>query len=366
MQLIEQLSSLPEWRTKSVALFSDGIPQHRSWCFWATQKHRLHFLVKKTWEKVSFSGENFTVTADVAPYAYHYIPGENFYHYFDATFLRSNPHVAKVKSPVVRVERFDNAFKIVSERAECLASEVFNSMPPLLSDKKSYFLLQQHFKGWFIKTDKNLFDDSTATLMDFSIEQKGDVRFMYFLPFSPTEALVELTVFSPTTYADNVYDEGIEDYIIKRFGKIDYTVEKIEKGRIPMTNALFSRFGNAGEILLGAAAGMVKATTGYAFTRISKDSAQIAEDLHSRRPLLRWARTKGRFRYYDTLLLGILTERPDLGRVIFEALFKKTPMKTIFRFLDEETNLWEEIRLFSRLPIFPFLKQVVKAWFRRG
>jgi hypothetical protein len=38
-------------------------------------------------------------------------------------------------------------------------------------------------------------------------------------------------------------------------------------------------------------------------------------------------------------------------------------MTTIFRFLDEETHLFEEILLFSKLPFAPFLKQVFKQAF---
>jgi hypothetical protein len=30
------------------------------------------------------------------------------------------------------------------------------------------------------------------------------------------------------------------------------------------------------------------------------------------------------------------------------------------RFLDEETSLWEEIRIFSKLPCMPFLKQIYR------
>ena len=126
-----------------------------------------------------------------------------------------------------------------------------------------------------------------------------------------------------------------------------------------MTDAPFSRLGNEGEILLGTAAGMVKSSTGYAFKRITKDSRQLSEDWQAQRQP-RWANSKGRFRFYDRLLLGILTEEPLKGSVIFEHLFKKMPMSTIFRFLDEETNLWEEIKLFSKLPFAPFLKQIYR------
>jgi lycopene beta-cyclase len=38
--------------------------------------------------------------------------------------------------------------------------------------------LQQHFIGWFIKA-KNRLTPEQATFMDFSVEKKGNTRFMY-------------------------------------------------------------------------------------------------------------------------------------------------------------------------------------------
>jgi lycopene beta-cyclase len=234
-------------------------------------------------------------------------------------------------------------------------------LPPNIDALNPKFLLLQHFKGWFIKTEKAVFDESTVTLMDFAVPQQNSTQFIYILPLSDHEALVEMTVFSPTTYSDATYDELLGDYMKKHFEDTNFDIESTEKGAIPMTDARFSRFGNAGEILLGTAAGMVKSTTGYAFQRITKDSEKIAEDVATKQPI-RWSSSKGRFRFYDRLLLGIISEKPQWGSKIFETLFEKTPMTAIFKFLDEETNLWEEIKIFSRLPFFPFLQQIYRQW----
>ena len=37
---------------------------------------------------------------------------------------------------------------------------------------KKFPVLLQHFEGWTIKTEKSVFNSQTATLMDFSIDQK--------------------------------------------------------------------------------------------------------------------------------------------------------------------------------------------------
>jgi lycopene beta-cyclase len=364
-QLLHQLSLQPDWAQKNVALFSDNAPQQRSWCFWSKEAHPLQHLVQKSWSKIIFKGRDFSKTENIAPYQYHYISGDAFFDYFQKDFLTENKNITPINHTVTSIQKKGGGYHIQNNVAHWEAENVFSSLQPKservssrYSRDKSVFWLKQHFKGWFIKTEKPVFDETTVTLMDFSIPQHNDTRFVYILPFSPNEALVEMTVFSPDIYPDAVYDDALNVYMQQHFPTA-FTIENTEKGSIPMTNTPFSRLGNEGEVLLGTAAGMVKATTGYAFKRIGRDSERLAEDLKAQNTL-RWSTTKGRFRFYDRLLLGILSEEPLLGSVIFETLFKRVDMKTVLRFLDEETSLWEEIRIFSKLPCMPFLKQIYR------
>ncbi|TAF95087.1 MAG: hypothetical protein EAZ32_13880 [Cytophagia bacterium] len=361
LQLMHQMASADNWHEQQVALFSHEQPQHRSWCFWSDKPHPLQFLVEKSWQNISFVSNGLSVTQNIAPYQYHYISGAGFFNYFQGQFLENHPNVTAIQAHISAVQNNEStaAFTVHNGTQQWAAKQVFNSLPPKIKKTPDHVCLQQHFKGWFLQTDTDAFDEDTVTMMDFSIEQHNDVRFVYILPFSKREALVEITVFSEHTYADAVYDEVFENYMDTRFSHVNYTIQNTEKASIPMTNAPFSRFGNTGEVLLGAAAGMVKATTGYAFNRISKDSLGLHHDLKQQRKL-RLANTQGRFRFYDNLLLGILAESPQRGKEIFEALFSKMSIPTILKFLDEDTTLAEEMLIFSKLPFWPFLAQVFK------
>lgn len=358
-QLAHQLSFMADWHDKKVGLFSDGEAHHRSWCFWSDERHPLQFLVTKSWRNIAFISNGISITKNIAPYQYHYIPGKVFFDYFQNQFLLANPNIVNIKSKISAIEKGQQSFVVHNGTQKWAANQVFNSLPPKLDKAEKHIYLQQHFKGWFIRTEQAVFDEETATLMDFSIEQQNDVRFVYILPFSKYEALIEVTVFSENVYSDSVYDAVFENYMACHYNGVKYTIEQTEQATIPMTNASFARHGKAGDILIGAAAGMVKATTGYAFNRISKDSHQIRLDLAHKKKL-RLSNTKGRFKFYDTLLLGIISENPELGKVIFESLFSKVPMPTVLKFLDEQTTLSEEIFIFSKLPFLPFLKQVFK------
>ena len=362
-QMLYQLSLQPHWSLKNVALFTDNAPQQRSWCFWSTDKHPLQHLVTKSWRNITFKGSDFSKTENVEPYQYQYIPGEGFFNYFQQEFLPNNKNITVLNNSVTSLKKNNAGYSIQSNNKQWLSESVFSSLTPSTDNIHGKFWLKQHFKGWFIKAEQPIFDDTTVTLMDFSIPQKNDTRFVYILPFSSHEALMEMTVFSPLMYPDFVYEDVLNAYMSQHFLGVSFTIEGTEKGQIPMTDALFSRFGTEGEVLIGTAAGMVKATTGYAFKRISRDSEQLAEDLINHKKL-RWSATKGRFRFYDRLLLGIIAEEPLRASLIFETLFKKVPITTIFRFLDEETHLWEELHLFSQLPFVPFFRQIYRQWMR--
>lgn len=359
-QLLHELSLQSDWVNQKVIFFADTQPLQRSWCFWGKAVHPLQHLVAKSWDKVTFKSAGFSKTESIAPYKYHYIAGDTFFNFFNHVFTPKQANIEVVKANIQAVNKNNTGFYLHAEPQKWKAEQVFSSVLPQYSGE-ARFHLWQHFKGWFVKTTEPIFDDSTVVLMDFSIPQSNDVRFVYVLPFSPTEALVEMTVFSPTVYADTVYDEVLDAYMSNNYPNAVFRVESTEKGQIPMTDAPFSRFGTEGEVLIGTAAGMVKASTGYAFNRIGQDSKQLAADFGQKKRFS-WSATKGRFRFYDRLLLGIIAEEPMKGSHIFGDLFKNMPISTVFKFLDEETNLWEEIQIFAKLPFMPFLKQIARQW----
>jgi lycopene beta-cyclase len=277
LQLLHQLSLQLGWSEKRVALFDDGVVKQRSWCFWGIKAHPLQHIVSKSWKKISFKGRGFSKTEDVSPYTYNYIAGEDFFKYFQEQFLPKNGNIEVLEHSIEKIYKNPHLYTICNEHHEWSAQNVYSSLPPKLNDIKARFQLKQHFKGWFVKTEKSVFDDSTLTLMDFSIPQHNDTRFIYILPFSDCEALIEMTVFSPEVYPGDAYETVLHSYMQEHYSDVNFSIVSTETGAIPMTDALFSRFGTEGEVLLGTAAGMVKPSTGYAFKRITNDSQRLAK-----------------------------------------------------------------------------------------
>ncbi len=74
--------------------------------------------------------------------------------------------------------------------------------------------------------------------------------------------------------------------------------------------------------------------------------------------------SKKKFRFYDLLLLDILYKHNNKGQYIFETLFKNRSPQLIFKFLDEETSFWEDLRIISGCPKKEFLRAFVHRIFK--
>jgi lycopene beta-cyclase len=189
--------------------------------------------------------------------------------------------------------------------------------------------------------------------MDFRVPQTDAASFIYFLPYSDNEALVEYTQFSANFEFDQTaYEKEIANYISKKLGLNEYNIGEKETGHIPMTNYHFDSRPHQRIFRIGTAGGDTKATTGYTFLNVQKHVKQIIQELNGQRVSLP---ERDRFDYYDTLLLQIIRDRPTMVKTIMEFLFINQPMSRVLKFLDEETTIPEEALIFGKLPWEPFL-----------
>lgn len=134
----------------------------------------------------------------------------------------------------------------------------------MANHQTKYPVLQQHFLGWKIRTDHPVFDKDKATYMDFSIQQKGNTRFMYVLPFSDNEALIEYTLFSKDLLQENEYKDALSTYISEDLKIKEFEIVDTEYGSIPMTCYPFSKNNSRHIYHIGTAGGWAKPSTGYA------------------------------------------------------------------------------------------------------
>jgi lycopene beta-cyclase len=190
--------------------------------------------------------------------------------------------------------------------------------------------------------------------MDFSVEQKSNTRFMYVLPTSSTEALLEYTLFSKNLLSKEEYEAEIQKYI-ENLGITEYEIIEKEHGNIPMTCYPFWKHNTKNIINIGSAGGWTKASTGYTFKNASKKSKALVQFLKSESDFTKFHK-KDKFWFYDLLLLDILGSKNELGSSIFSSMFKEGNSSVIFKFLDEETSFLEDLRVIWRCPKILFVK----------
>ncbi|WP_445453291.1 lycopene cyclase family protein [Flavobacterium sp. 25HG05S-40] len=326
----------------------------RTWCFW-DENDAFSKITTKKWNSALFADAQFHRDLELHPYHYKMVRGLDFYSLvFDLISKQNNIHFLHQK--VIDFQEMGKHCVVKTESQSFTCNQILNSIytPELVKNQSKYPLLQQHFIGWFIKSKEAVFNENQVTFMDFSVEQRGNTRFMYVLPTSPTEALLEYTLFSADLLPKKEYETEIKNYI-QKLGIAEYEIVEKEQGNIPMTSYPFWKHNSKNIINIGSVGGWTKASTGYTFKNTIKKSKQLVGFLSSKSDFRKFHK-KDKFWFYDLLFLDVLYKRNDLGSSVFSSLFKKGNPTLIFKFLDEETSFSEDLQVMLKCPKSLFIK----------
>ena len=142
---------------------------------------------------------------------------------------------------------------------------------------ENVFLGYQKFVGRTIRT-KEPHGLKRPIIMDATVEQLGGYRFVYCLPFTDHEVLVEDTYYTDGAgLSENEVAARVDDYINDK-GWGDYELLRQEKGVLPITLAVGSL--KVSEIeMIGIRGGFYHAVTGYSFPTGIKLANLIAQDI---------------------------------------------------------------------------------------
>jgi len=116
---------------------------------------------------------------------------------------------------------------------------------------------------------------------------------------------------------------------------------------------------------IGTRGGQVKASSGYAFSRIQQDARSIAASLQTHGHPFHVPKAPRRYEIFDATMLHVLERHGGKGARVFLDLFSKNPIERIFRFLDEEGSLWENMQLMATVPRWLFVRAGVQTLWRR-
>ncbi len=370
LSLAHRLSGAPSARRPLSVVVVDAPagplrPARRTWCFWEEPGGEYDDALSARWDRLRVTGPDGTrVLGEPSPLQYKMLTSENFERLMSERLRRAGHRRFEAVVETVRdvaggaeVRGRDAAGRDVRIRARW----AFDSRPPREPYPARTTLLQ-HFRGWFVKTGRPVFDPSVAELMDFRTPQPGHgLSFGYVLPFSAHEALVEYTEFSRRVLTGEAYERALRHYTRDVLGLGDLRVTATEQGVIPMTDAVFPRRTGRCVFLIGAAGGATRPSTGYTFSATQRQTGAIAEALLEGRTPLVPAPHPARSRALDSVMLRALdTGRVD-GASFFTRLFREVPTKQLLRFLDGRTHWWEDVRIGLHTPVRPMLRTVLEV-----
>ncbi|MBC7467296.1 MAG: beta-carotene 15,15'-dioxygenase, Brp/Blh family [Bdellovibrio sp.] len=336
-------------------LILDPDPQnlcHRTFCTWRKKtdlNHPHQHLVSHRYNqfRITSQDQEKGLIKSFDEFVYERIPGDVFYREMHKKIFSDPRFEILITAAKEVTEAKDHVVIKTQDNQKIYAQKVWSSLTQGSPD------LIQHFFGLEIETDFDFFDESVVDLMDFRVEQKNEVRFIYILPFSKRIGLVEFTLFSQTLLSADEYEKELRLYLLKKLNLSDFKIRQIEKGAIPMTLDPWPLFSSSLEnshiTSIGGAAGQIKASTGYSFIR-----NQDEQRFNKSPSLFHW-----RYRVYDVLLISIMKSNGSVISEIFPQLFSQNSSDVLFRFLDEKTSFIEEIQIFYKLPWKNFLQQLI-------
>lgn len=324
----------------------------KTWSFWHTDAIPFSDIAFSRYTNMKFMGPGFYKKESIGDYQYSMIRSIDFYQVM-LQKLEQETNISWHFDKVNSLQSDGHLVQIVCENKIAFQAKVgFNSAVPGPKVPRSsrYIYLKQHFLGWVVRFNEDVFTANEFTIHDFDIPQQGLTQFVYILPYNRREALVEFTIFSPELMPDNYYRTTLEEYLKEKFD-LPYEITHREFGVIPMTDDPFKNQHPANLINIGTMAGAVKPSTGYGFKRITHHARRIANALKKQQPAHTVsARSPWHYQWLDSIMLEVLNCFGDKGAIIFTGLFRNRSPQAIFRFLDEKANLLQIISIMLAMP----------------
>jgi lycopene beta-cyclase len=350
------------WRDRSVRVVDDPAPRRppaACWGSWSAGGGLLEAAASRSYGTMRVRAAGTCRLLPLGPYRYLLVRREDLRGVV-LTLLARCPGFELVDGRVRGVRQAGGVAEVDVDGRWLRASWAFDSVTPPPATRADARLA---FDGREVTCADRTFDPGTPTLFDFRPDHDGRARFGYVLPQDTYSALVELVEFVPRHACPPPPAEreaALEAYLRELIGRAPHVVRRTEAAVLPLTASPPPR--RRGRVLsIGARGGLIKASTGYSYQRIQRDSAAVAASLARHGHPFDLPRRRPRHRLLDAVLLEVLDRDARQLERAFARLFAANPADRVLRFLDEDTRLSEELRLIRSMPKRPYMSGLVRA-----
>ena len=336
MSLAARADELPGFRVTIYQPDDRPAPADHIWGFWtAPHLERAAKLAFASWQNWKIVSENGAVTMTAQARPYHAMRRSTW-----MAYCHDAAKAAKV------------GYHSLPPRSNDPATIFLDSRPP----KVPTGMMLQHFLGLEVRAKDPVFTSDTAILMDFRVDQSRGMHFIYLLPFSTTEALVESTLFTPQVEDEDFYISAISDYLSRHLGLTEYDVVHRERGVIPL--GVMPR--HDPQIPgIGGNGGAIRPSSGYAFAFIQKQiDRAIAGACNS--GLAVSMPHQAIDLWMDAVLLHVLRQFPQLAPDLFLRMAAALTGDEFATFLSGEAGWRLRLKVILAMPKWPFLKAGVR------
>jgi len=338
----------------------------RTWCYWKDASAHAPYPTRHRWQTMRVVHAGQSVSLDCGSTPYQMVAAQDFYAAAQGLIDRS-PNMTLMLGTSVFGEsiRRDGVWHVSTSAGTVTARSVVDTRPPQVP-RRDGATLWQSFYGHEIECSAAMFDPLSLDLMNFLAPDERHVPFVYVLPLTPTQALVEVTVFGATPLAPEALSARLDAAVAQRVGGAPFTILRSEHGILPMGLNEAPRPAHTSFANVGVMAGGARPSTGYAFQRIQRWAGECAHALmhcdhpvgHQPDPLL--------LRVMDQIFLDVLRANPSRGGALFFSLFSRTDPARVIRFLSGDAGVVDSLVVVAGMPVLPFVGAAVAITRRRG
>lgn len=368
--VLRHLLSHPSTKEKSILVIDrDHDPKHdKTWCFWSEEDDFTEALVAHRWNWITVADASGVLKYKLDTHTYKCIRSSDY--------LKASNEIIDACANVTRVATDILGFSVdgtkpvvKTSNGDLRSTLVLQSVlkPDPIARQRSPIVLLQHFLGWEIETNYDVFDPDVAMFMDFRTDQKHGFAFVYVLPYTKRHALIEYTLFTPSTLEMADYKAALDVYIrdILRLSPSSWEVTRTEYGVIPMEDTKYAAWYNHGILNMGMNGGQSKPSTGFTFSRVQSYALEVAKSIAKRSMQNLNQQSTARYLLYDRLILWLLKEEPSVVPGIFVRLFKKNGADKMFLFLNEGTHLGQDLSIMASTEWRHFFKAIWRSLIRK-
>lgn len=360
LSLAARLAALPDPPRMLLVDPLQNDTSDRTWCHWQLHESIFDDAITHRWQCWSVDKNHDQTAVGSTDIPYVRIPSDRF-RQIAWERIKACPRAEFLRGmSVASIEEVsDRAVVHLSDSRRIESSWVFDSRP-LQNDNAPW---RQIFRGLELHSPETKLETSTVTLMDFQSAEPEGVRFFYVLPLDAHTALVEDTWLVPSHKTPAFSDDAIVSYASKNLAQTHWQIRHQEEGNLPMgfSPSASSAVEKKRIIPWGTTAGAVRASSGYAFSRIQAASERMASA---------WQRTgypdpaavhgSAFLDWMDRVFLRAMTDQPERVPEYFARLFQRVAPDALVRFLESEPRPADILQVMRALPLGPFLRAALR------